>query len=272
MPMNDAQNKKKRRERQRYISLGIIAVLVVLLLFFEIGKPKMAEDALFNQILTMTITRYLGAAAFITVLLYSGYRVMNPIQKPFGKALLFCIPAFLVVVNNMPILSLLWGDAYIERPTSYVLLFAAQCLAVGLFEEMAFRGVVFLSLLEGRRKNKLGAFVSIAITSVVFGVVHLVNLFTGASPAAVLLQVGYSSLIGAMCSVVLMKTANIWLCVVLHAVYNFCGNVVPTLGGGDWWDTPTVVFTVILAVATTVFMTVAFFKMKPQELDRIYEK
>ena len=137
---------------------------------------------------------------------------------------------------------------------------------------MAFRGVVFLSLLEGRRKTKLGAFMSIAITSVVFGVVHLVNLFTGASPAAVLLQVGYSSLIGAMCSVVLMKTANIWLCVVLHAVYNFCGNVVPTLGGGSLWDTPTVIITAILAVATTAFMTVAFFKMKPQELDRIDEK
>ena len=270
--MADAQDKKKSRARQRYIALRVIAVSVILLLFFEIGKPKLAADELLNQILTMTITRYLGAAAFITVLLYSGYRVMNPLRKPFLKSLLFCIPAALVVVNNMPILSLAWGDAYIERPTGYVLLFAAQCLAVGLFEEMAIRGVVFLSLLEGRRKTKVGAFVSIAITSVVFGVVHLVNLLTGASPGAVLLQVGYSSLIGAMCSVVLMMTANIWLCVVLHAVYNFCGNVVPTLGGGDWWDTPTVVFTAILAVATTTFMTVAFFRMKPQELDRIYEK
>ncbi|MBQ9162349.1 MAG: CPBP family intramembrane metalloprotease [Clostridia bacterium] len=270
--MSDADRKTQIRRRQKLISLSIVAVSIVALLFFEIGKPQLAEEELLNQLITMTVTRYLGAAAFIAVLAYSGYRVMNPLKQPFGKSLLFCLPAFLVVVNNMPILSLAWGNAYVERPVGYVLLFAAQCLAVGLFEEMAFRGVVFLSLLESRRGTKLGAFVSIAITSAVFGAVHLVNLFTGSSLPAVLLQVGYSTLIGAMCSVVLMKTANIWLCVVLHAVYNFCGNVVPTLGGGDWWDTPTVIFTAVLAVATTAFMTVAFFKMKPRELDRIYEK
>lgn len=270
--MSNQQTAQRNQRIRRLTCLIIVALSVAAILFFEIGKPTLSEEELLNGLLTMTITRYLGAAAFIAVLIYSGYSVLNPFKKPFWRSLLFCLPAFLVVVNNMPILSLAWGNAHIDRPAEYVWLFALECLAVGLFEEMAFRGVVFLTVLEGRRKTKLGAFVSIAITSVVFGVVHLVNVFAGSSLPAVLLQVGYSALIGAMCSVVLMKTANIWLCVVLHAVYNFCGNVVPTLGGGDWWDTPTVVFTVILAVATTAFMTVAFFKIKPQEIERLYEK
>lgn len=262
----------RTRKIARLTCLIVVLLAVAAILFFEIGKPELSTEELLNSLLTMTITRYLGAIAFIAVLAYSGYSVLNPVRRPFFKSLLFCLPAFLVVVNNMPILSLISKSAYISRPAPYVWLFALECLAVGLFEEMAFRGVVFLTVLEGRRKTKLGAFVSIAITSIVFGVVHLVNVFVGSSLPAVLLQVGYSALIGAMCSVVLMKTANIWLCVVLHAVYNFCGNVVPTLGGGDWWDTPTVIFTVVLAVATTAFMTVAFFKIKPEEIERLYEK
>jgi hypothetical protein len=45
---------------------------------------------------------------------------------------------------------------------------------------------------------------------------------------------------------------------------------VPTLGGGSWWDIPTIVFTVLLAVATTVYMIALFARIKPEEIDRIY--
>jgi membrane protease YdiL (CAAX protease family) len=137
---------------------------------------------------------------------------------------------------------------------------------------MAFRGVVFLTVLEGRRKTKLGAFVSIAITSVVFGVVHLVNVFAGSSLPAVLLQVGYSALIGAMCSVVLMKTANIWLCVVLHAVYNFCGGVVPRFGGGEIWTVPEIILTVAVSLAVCTYVVISLLRMDTSKLDAIFEK
>ena len=103
-----------------------------------------------------------------------------------------------------------------------------------------------------------------------FGVIHLINIVAGASPGAVILQIGYSFLIGAMCSVVLFKTANLWLCVLLHAVYDFCGMLVPTLGDGKWWDIPTVIFTVILALFTIVFYVLAFVRMDPKETRRLY--
>ena len=100
----------------------------------------------------------------------------------------------------------------------------------------------------------------------------MVNLLMGASLGGVIQQIGYSFLIGAMCSVVLYKTANLWLCVLLHAVYDFCGGLVPALGEGIIWDTPTIIITVILAVVVTIYMVVLLFRIKPQELDRIYEK
>ena len=148
--------------------------------------------------------------------------------------------------------------------------FILECLCIGLFEEAAFRGVVLLMVAEKRRGSRKDLFVSIILSSAVFGAIHLVNIFTGANPGAVILQIGYSFLIGAMCSVVLFKTANIWLCVALHAIYDFCGHLMPTLGTGSWWDTPTVVITVILAVFTVVFYVAALWRIDPIELDRLY--
>ena len=261
--------------RRRYLSrracLVVILVVLPVLLWLEIAKPTFTEDPVLAPLITMTLTRALGAAVFLALLLHEGYAILNPLQKPLGRALVFTIPPFLVVVNNLPILALLWGDAYIVHGSpAYWIWFSLECLAIGLFEELAFRGVIFPMLAEKRYTTRKGLFWSLILTSAVFGAVHLINVLMGAGIGGVILQIGYSFLIGAMCSVVLLATRNLWLCVLLHAVYDFCGNLVPTLGAGTWWDLPTVVFTAVLAVATTVYLVWRFFTLDLEEVGAIF--
>ncbi len=252
--------------------LVAIAVAAPLLLLIEYGAP-LTDDPVLQPIMQMALTRLLAAAVFFVIFLTQGYRVLNPLRPPFGKSLLYILPPLAVVINNLPILSLCSGDAYIVHGDAvYFVWFALECLAIGLFEEVTFRGVILLRFAEKRRQTHGQLLLSILLTSAVFGAMHLINLFAGAGFPAVLMQIGYSFLIGAMCSVVLFKTANLWLCVALHAIYDFCGMLLPTLGDGSWWDTPTVIFTALLAVATTVYMVVLFARMKPSEMDRIYQK
>ena len=97
----------------------------------------------------------------------------------------------------------------------------------------------------------------------------MINLFES-SPGAVFLQIGYSSLIGAMCSVVLLKTSNIWLCVIIHGIYNFAGALVPRCGEGEIWDLFTVVLTAIVSVAVAAYMIVIFFTDKGKGREDIY--
>ncbi len=255
----------------RKVCVAIIFVAAPLLVYLEFGKPTLTQDEVLAPLLNMVLTRGIGAVVFFALLLTEGYRVMNPVQKPFGRSLLFILPPLAVVVNNMPILSLLSGDAYLvhDEPV-YLIVFALECIAIGLFEEAAFRGVILLMFAERRYRTRGGLLVSILLTSAVFGLVHLVNVLAGAGIGAVMQQIGYSFLIGAMCSVVLLKTRNIWLCVLLHAIYDFCGSLVPTLGDGHWWDTPTVVITVVLAVATTAYMVWQFLRLPLDEVARIY--
>lgn len=269
---SEKQGAPRRRCLSRRVCLAVILVAIPLLLWLEVGKPIFTEDEVLAPLVSMTLTRLIGAVVFLVLLLHEGYRVIDPLQKPFWKGLLFTLPPFLVVVNNMPILSMIWGDAYlVHNAPVYILWFAAECLAIGLFEELAFRGVIFLMFAEKRYTTRRGLFWSLVLSSAVFGGVHLINLLAGGGIGDVLLQIGYSFLIGAMCSVVLLKTRNIWLCVALHAIYDFCGTLMPTLGAGTWWDTPTVIFTALLAVATTVYLIWQFFRLDLYEVGKIFQ-
>lgn len=271
------QRLKRRTMSKRKICISVTAVSIALLLLYELFAPKLfwsreLSDPSVKTLVDMTVTRALGGVVFIAILAYLEYRIMNPFRKPFGKSILFALPAIAVVVNNLPIYPLISGIAVVNSPMWKVLLLAAECFCIGFFEETCFRGVVLLGFMEKRRATKKGQFWAIVLTSAVFGAVHLVNMFLGASPIAVLMQIGYSFLIGAMCSVVLLKTANLWLCVALHAVFDFCGALVPTCGEGTIWEPFTVTITVLIAVATTAYLTLAFFKLRSEELDCIYKK
>ncbi len=264
-----------KRQNKRSVCLCITVVAIILLLLLEIFGISILlgieEGSKLAYGLEMTFTRMLGGVAFLSMLINLGYRVLNPIKKPFIKSILFVLPAFLIAVNNFPFSAVIKGEAIVTDSIGMVLLLLLECMAVGFFEEMAFRGVVFLGLLKKAPQNRLWAFASIAISSVVFGLVHLINIFES-SPVSVLMQIGYSALIGAMCSVVLMKTANIWLCVTIHGLFNFCGAVIPRLGEGRIWDTFTIVLTVIVSLAVTAYMAVLFVKDEMTAVEGIYKK
>ena len=130
------------------------------------------------------------------------------------------------------------------------------------FEEMLFRGAIFLSLLETKRENGKRIFLAVLQSSLAFALVHLLNLFSS-SPAAVLLQVGYSFLLGGMCAYTLLCTRNIVFPIIVHAVFNFCGQFVERFGYGDWATLPIMTFTVILGLIVAAIVITGIFKTPP---------
>ncbi len=216
--------------------------------------------------------RLFGAIVCIALMWRFSYMHLLVPKKPSIKRLLIALPFFAIAVNNFPFLSVLMGDASLAGATAggYAK-YALLCLAVGLFEELAFRGCVFPMALEQTKKIASAPWRVLAasvISSAVFGLVHLTNLFAGASVGFVLLQVSYSFLIGGMCSIMLVKTQNVWYCVLCHAIYNFAGGVVPELGSGTLWTVPTVVLTAVVAVAVAVYTFVVLFRISAQEIEK----
>lgn len=249
--------------------MAIIALLLCEIVGVERFFGENADEKLIESV-EITLTRAIGGIVFLTILVYLGYKVLDPCKKPFWRGILVCLPAFAVAINNFPIQPVASGLARITASPWRIALFAAECFMVAFFEETCFRGVVFLGFLNKRRYTASGRFLAIIFSSAVFAAVHLVNVFFSASLPAVILQIGYSFLIGAMCAVVLMKTSNLWLCVLIHAIYNFGGAIIENCGEGEIWNPVSITLTAAVAVAVTAYMTIVFFKIKGREVDRLF--
>ncbi len=262
--------------QKKIINSRFIDVLLILLLAFvviyELFGIVLTENQILSPIADMTVTRFCAGFFFLIIALRQGYRLFlfEGGIKTFLKNSVIIFPCVLVVINNLPIISLIKGEAAVTSPWNYVLLFSLQCVAIGFFEEIAFRGLFFLIVLKGKQSSRLSVFVTVAASSIVFGMYHLFNLLEGAGFVPTIMQVGYSALIGAMCAMVLLQTGNIVLPIVLHAVFDFCGGLVPTLGSGEIWNTPTVIITAILAVAVFLYMFYVFMKYDLDRIDGFY--
>ena len=254
---------------KRSTALVTVAVLLVGILAYQILLSG-SVDGVRGQMLDIIITRALGAAIFCVMLAYLEYKVFSFSTFSSPMALATFAVALLVALNNAPIISLATGRCSISEPAYMLAVLALECLAVSAFEELAFRGVFFLYILENHRKNKGQILLVSALCSALFGLAHLINIVDGASLPSVILQIGYSFLIGGMCAVVLLRTRNILACILIHAVYNFGGNLIFRIGTGSLWDTPTVIITAIFGAVAAVFMVYSILTIDIPDTDKLY--
>ncbi len=252
-----------------YIRKGILVLLLVLLLAVELGFRTFNDRLAMTEDVYMILTRFIGGGACIIFMLeFSFSKILKLLGNKRILMLLAVVPAFVIAVNNFPFVSFLSKDCTMQANAYELLLFALVCLGVGFFEEMAFRGCALMFFMKKLPNTRLGIFLSILFSSVIFGLLHLMNGFSG----GVLLQIGYSALIGALCSVVLLATGNIWLCVLCHGLYNFCGGLIDRFGAGRMWTNEQMIFTAIVAVIVTGYMVWLFFRLPMSNAQEMFPK
>lgn len=93
-------------------------------------------------------------------------------------------------------------------------LYVISMLFVGVLEELIFRGFLFTALLRG------GVRQAVVISSLTFGLGHIVNLLNGAALLPTLLQLVYACAVGFMFTVLFYKGGSLWPCMITHGVLN----------------------------------------------------
>ena len=250
------------------LALSVAGVMLIALILMEIFKTALFDHLEYGETIYIILTRLTGGiACLLFILVYMSTRIIS--LRSTLKAFLIFLPCMAVAVNNFPFIPFFSGEAYIDSEPAKILIYALSCLSVGFFEELAFRGCIFTVVLEKMKRNTFGVFISILISSAIFGAIHFVNVLAGGSVGAVILQMGYSFLIGGMCSVILVRTSNIWYCVLLHSVYNFAGGVVPECGGGEIWTAPEIALTAVVAVIVTIYVLYILSQTKKEDIDKI---
>ena len=132
--------------------------LIILLLAIEIVNMYFANDSLEYELAYGIAARGVGAAICILMMSYCSF---SHLFSSFGKLkdILLILPCCLIAINNFPFISVISGEATVEAKWYYIVFLAIQCFLVGLFEEAAVRGCVFMLILERKHNTRKEIFI-----------------------------------------------------------------------------------------------------------------
>ena len=124
------------------------------------------------------------------------------------KKYLYFIPLFLIVSVN------LWSGININNSLNEIIFYVLNMLNIGFIEEIIFRGFLF-KMMEKDNVNS-----AIAISSITFGIGHIINLFHGALFIPTLLQIFSAISIGYLFVIIFYKSSSLFPAIITHFLLN----------------------------------------------------
>ena len=209
--IDNAKNKKSGMLKKLFEKdeiLFAVAWIAVYVIGFSTAD-SISESIGIPKLLTAILGFILSAVAFV-------FAKKNGLLEHFGlcktkipaKNLLFYIPLILISSVNI------WnGFSFDILPLTAVLSVLSMCF-VGFLEEIIFRGMLF----TGMSKNGLKS--AIIVSSLTFGIGHIVNLLSGAPVFDTVLQLIYASAIGFCYTAIFYVGKSILPCIISHAAVN----------------------------------------------------
>lgn len=261
----------QRTQKIKNLILSIAALLcIVCTVLFDVLPITYASDETIQRFIKNILPLLFGSVALALLLIKNGSKIWGKPQK------LWCmLPCLLIAVDNFQFPAYFAGKMSLAHTDlKYFIAFAVHCIFVGLFEEGIFRGVLFALLANVFSKDKKGFLKTYVFSSVIFGAMHILNVFGGAGVPATLLQVVYTTLTGGLFAFAFVKTKNIFFAAFTHAVYNFCGLLFSEngLGTGAVLDVPTMIMMSVVCVTVGVFVLYKIWKFPETERVDLYSR
>ena len=124
------------------------------------------------------------------------------------KKYLYFIPLILIISVN------LWNGINVNNSTTEIIFYILNMINIGFIEEIIFRGFLFKMMAKDNVKS------AIIVSSVTFGIGHIINLFNDAALVPTLLQVCYAISIGYLFVTIFHKSKSLIPCIITHSLVN----------------------------------------------------
>lgn len=124
------------------------------------------------------------------------------------KKYLYFIPLIIISTTN------LWHGININYTGSEIIFYILTMINIGFLEEIIFRGFLFKMMAKDNVKS------AIVVSSVTFGLGHIVNLINGADFIPTLMQVCYAIALGYLFVIIFYKSKSIVPCILSHILIN----------------------------------------------------
>ena len=164
-----------------------------------------------EKIITVLVSILMSVILFVWMQnndLFRKYGLCRP-QIPASKMLYYIPLIFMISVN-------LWYGVSMNLSIAETVFYIISMLAVGFLEEIIFRGLLFQAMCKDGVKT------AVIVSSITFGMGHIVNLFngSGADLLSNVLQVGYAIAVGFLFTIIFYKTKSLLACIGTHSVLN----------------------------------------------------
>ncbi len=151
----------------------------------------------------------------LTVFLF-GWIKQNDLTEKYGlgkvtidfKKYLYFLPLVLIASTN------LWRGVTLNMSVLESALYVVSMLCVGFLEEIIFRGFLFRALCKDNVRR------AVVISSLTFGIGHIVNLLNGAELFSTLLQLCYASAVGFLFTIIFLHSKSLIPCILTHSAIN----------------------------------------------------
>ena len=152
----------------------------------------------------------------VIIIILTGFIKRNHLMEYYGlcsiknasKSLLYFIPLFVISSVNF------WNGLNVNSSVRDIVLYILSMCFVGYLEEVIFRGFLFKGMCKSNVKT------AILVSSLTFGVGHIVNLLLGEPVFDTMLQLIYASAIGFVYTAIFYVSGSIWPCIISHAFVN----------------------------------------------------
>lgn len=137
-------------------------------------------------------------------------------KKGFKKGLILGIPFLIIGIGSVIFSNMGTDFSNIKHISIFnTILFTINMLFVGINEEVWMRGLVLNGLIKKYEKSSIWK--PIIISSLIFGLVHLPNIFF-VEPLTLLIQVINAMCGGILFATIFIKSKNIFSVIVIHAL------------------------------------------------------
>ncbi len=193
----------KRLYEKNEILFAVLWILVYCFTTIPI-RGNLGDESIWMTIVLIVIA--VSATVFIKI---------NHLEKKYGltgwprntKRYLFFIPMWILVTGN------LWGGFGVAYEGSSQVFAIVSMLLIGYVEEVLFRGFLFKALIP-----KDGIKLAVIISSVTFGIGHIINLFAGQASIETVIQVFFAIAWGFIFTFVFYKCESLLPCIIAHSL------------------------------------------------------
>ena len=187
-----------------------VAWIIAYCVLMSVGDALSAEVGIEKSV-TLAIGILLSAILLLFLKksgLFAEYGLCAP--KTSAKSMMYYIPILVMLTAN------LWYGVTLNYGALEAVLYILSMLCVGFLEEVIFRGLLF----EAMRKESVKA--AIIVSSVTFGIGHIINLINGSDAELLpnLLQVIYATAAGFMFVMMYYKSKSLIVCIAAHGIFN----------------------------------------------------